>query len=288
MTQRITLLFGGKLSSGGVIPQLDAAQKLLGILDECPTEIFGLKIGLGDGFGIDPGGTIWLHAQSDSASWIQYLNNDADLDYCHQRKKEEAKLSEKERTAAKLLGVGMIFAHGDVAMGSSTEYDALLERVMQETAEWPNISGSGSYRPLENVNIMVVPAPQQEQQSEKEQKITSDESGKILIPVTASGPEILAAIRRLGPEASRSAALAAREESELSSLRTQVERKLRLRKVARHPDLPAHKFKTACLRMLQNSITLGPLLDGLPIRIAESNAVHPGQPHIDISWSFTL
>lgn len=277
MSYRISLVFGGHLAAGSVIPQLDAARRLLEILDQCPPEIFGLKIGLGDGFGTDASGTVWLHAQLESDTWVKYLKDEADLEYCHERKKEQGKLREKERIAAKALGVGMIFAHSDVA--NSPEYEALLQGASEEGAGWPSYSGGN--KPLEKVTVTVVSGENGDQN-------TSDGTGKILVPVTSSGPALLATLRRLGPEAARCAGLAAKEEFAISTLRTQVERKLRLRKLARHPDLPVYKFKTACLRMLQNAGTLGPLLDGLPIRITETNAVHAGQPHIDISWCFTL
>jgi hypothetical protein len=74
----------------------------------------------------------------------------------------------------------------------------------------------------------------------------------------------------------------------LSPLPTQVERKLRLRRLTKEGSLPDDRFRSACLRMLQHSAVLMPLLDGLPVRIAELTGLPLDKSSIDIAWDFQI
>jgi hypothetical protein len=277
LTHRISLSFGGKLATGSVLLQLEAARRLMTILENCPPSVFGLRIGLGDGFGNDPSGTVWLHAEADDATWLEYLQTPDVLDWCHRRKEKQREIRNLESKVATALGIGLILAP-DSGVFNSEEYEAFLEKVLD------GVSGSNLNLDLKKVCLHVVAAGAA---STQQMMIVSDGKGRIIAPISSSITELLSALRRVGPEAQWCAEIASKEEAELKEIKTRVERKLHLRKLLWHPDLPADKFKAGCLRMLQYSATLGPLLDGLPVRLGEVNAFFPGQSQIDIAWSFT-
>jgi hypothetical protein len=280
LTHGISLYFGAKLAIGSVLPKLDAARRLAGIMDQCPLEIHGLRIGLGDGFGTDASGTVWLHAEAETATWIEYLQEPGVLEWCHGRREKQLEIREKERQAALALGTSLVLAL-DPDVLNSEEYEVFLQGILDNVEQ----GRSTDKTVFQKVGLHVVSSSTAA--TKEQQLIISDGKGRILAPVSTSTKELLLALCRLGPEAQRCAEIASKEEADLLNLKTRVERKLHLRKLKWHPDLPAHKFRAGCLRMLEHSSTLGPLLDGLPVQLGEVNAFYPGQSHIDISWSFT-
>ena len=48
------------------------------------------------------------------------------------------------------------------------------------------------------------------------------------------------------------------------------------------------RFCAACMRLLHNADVLRNLMDGLEVRISESNLVAPDGAHIDIAWDFQI
>jgi Domain of unknown function (DUF4461)/Domain of unknown function (DUF4460) len=279
LTHRISLSFGGKLASGSVVSQIDAARRLMTILDQCPPEICGLRIGLGDGFGTDPDGIVWLYAEAQTATWLEYLRESDVLNWCQRRREKQMEDWDKETKAARLLDIYLIRAR-DPDVSHSEEYERFLNKLLEDIQQGELSTKNLN---LEKVVVHVIAADP----VEKQRQIVSDGFGRLIVPVSSSTTDLLSALRRLGPEAQRCAEILDKEDEELANLKTRVERKLHLRKLLRHPALPAHKYKAGCLRMLQYSSTLGPLLDGLPVQLGEVNAFFPGQSHIDISWSFS-
>ncbi|KAG7673594.1 hypothetical protein Ndes2526B_g02957 [Nannochloris sp. 'desiccata'] len=283
ISHSISLLFGAELATRSVLPQLEAARRFANILDQCPLEIYGLRIGLGDGFGTDASGTVWLHAEAETTTWMKYLQEPGVIEWCHRRREKQFKVREKERQVAIVLGISLVLAP-DSDVSNSEEYEVFLQRVLDSADQGLSIDENN----FNKVCLHVTAGSASSSSSSKEQqRIISDGEGRIIVPVSSSTTELFSALRRLGPEAQRCAEIASKEEAEMLNLKTRVERKLHLRKLKWHPDLPAHKFRAGCLRMLEHSSTLGPLLDGLPVRLGEVNAFYPGQSHIDISWSFS-
>ena len=287
-SRSISLKFGGSLAAGSVLPQLEAAQKLLQLLelDTCKMKEHNLilKIGLGDGgFGIDSMGVMWLHAAAPETAWLEFLNDDSIVDRSLELQMAAYEVSQLERGAAETLGVGMVMA-STVQLSSSTEYTEFLQRIKaahsgSNSNSKSNSSGDGErFLPFRKVGLQVTPLDGGE----------SVDAGAIFVPITSTSDAVAAAVLKFGPGAARVAEKAAHDENELSSLRTRVERKLRLRILVRDPQLPRSKFRAACLRMLHHSKELTPILDGLPIRVGEVNTFQPGQSHIDISWCFEV
>jgi hypothetical protein len=278
LTQGITLLFGDEFARASALEQLESARNLLKIVDVFPDVLMGLKLGLGTNTRVDSEGVVWLDARARPSDWAECLKN-VDISWCRKRMSEAADVRQKERDIAGSLGFASIFPHPELA---GTElYEEFLARLSDALRCQGSSTGDRTHGG-QGVSIQVLP------EDSTAQSTVVDEHGKILVQVTASGPAVLEMLRLRSAEAITKAARVAKEGKELATLQKQVERKLRLRQLQRHPDLPAHKVRAGCLRLLQQSESLGPLLDGMSIRLAEANHVHPDSSLIDISWLVIL
>lgn len=254
--------------------QLAAARQLLQVVeaDSCPTLVEGLTIGLGDGFRTDASGTVWLRSDATAVAWDEFLRQKADLAGCHEHKRRAAAIREREHAVSRALGVGMLSAHPRVA--TTSEYAAFLERAVA--------ASTGSPQLMRKVSIYVEGTT-----AEGTIACRVDDHGKVCVPVDVAIGDLVAALRKLGPRAAQHVEMALKQESEVQALTRQVERTLKLRLLARDPNLPTHKFRAGCLRLLSHSEVVGPLLGGLCIRLSEVNSFVPGRSYIDVSWSFT-
>jgi hypothetical protein len=127
-----------------------------------------------------------------------------------------------------------------------------------------------------------------EQESPLLEPSFDETTGVILVPVSIPPPELYAVVARLGPAAQAALRRAREEEAALATLRTAVERKLRLRRLARDPGLLPDRFRAACMRLMHHSAALLPLLGGLAVRVAEVNGLPPDRSFVDIAWDFEL
>lgn len=184
---------------------------------------------------------------------------------------------------ARLLGVGLVHTHPQLSLDAA--YAQFLERAA-------DAGGQGGLQPgsaLHGVSIHVDPEAGLEPQASGSHAGSSmDDAGVIHVPMSISSSGLRSTLQALGPQA---AALARRRhdaEAELGQLRAQVERKLRLRRLARDPALEGGRFRAACLRLLQHSAEVGPLLDGLPIRVTEVNGLPADRSIVDIAWNWQL
>jgi len=275
MTRHISLVFGGAMTRASSLEQLEAGRQLLHVLEQdCLAEVVGVQIGIGDGYGSDASGALWLWSEGDAPSWAKFLQG-TDLEWHRTQRAKAAALRSREQAAAKALGVGMVLGHP--AAVSTPQY----ERLMNDIAD-AGPAGSGQAM-LQKVVLRLEPGSGGGGAS----GCRTDGLGKICLPVDLPLPDILACVKQLGPTAAREADALAKEEADIATLRRQVERALKLRLLSRDPDLPTHKFRAACLRLLQHSAALMPLLDGLPLRVTEVNSFVPGRSAIDIAWNFT-
>ena len=292
----ISLVFGGSLVSGSTLPKLEAARRLIRALEggsdnQCPVDdLIGLKIGLTDqGFGTDLSGTLWLDANATSQStWTEFLR-DADLEWCHKQRAMAQELLDKERRVAAVLGVGLVMLQQDNDATTtlnrvevSDTYMQLLDNIIDAQQQQQQQQQQAEEIPfLRHVAILIDPSI--DEPTIKDYKIRIP-----LHPQPHPPGDVISIVRAMGPRAAAAAATAAKEESDLTDLRTRVERTLRLRKLSKHPQLPGYKFKAGCLRLCQHAAVLTPLVEGLPLRMGEVNGFVPGEPHIDIAWSFSM
>ncbi len=93
----------------------------------------------------------------------------------------------------------------------------------------------------------------------------------------SKGPTALAALQKHNAHKQR-----------LEDFRHTVEKRLRIRRLARDETLQDAQFISCCKRMLYNSTSLSQFMEGLSFRISHTNLVSPEGSHIDIAWDFEI
>jgi hypothetical protein len=259
---------------------LEAAKRIYRLVTE-NKHLNGLRIGLTHGFGLDEYGTLWLDVSSEYDAWLEYLHK-TDLDMIRHRLQTIDNLKESERELATALGIELVVPAPALLISDCRDYQTFLDSTAQAAEKAYDF-------PMKNLSQVVLEIQPSLPPSSGEETIKNsslDGSGKISVGVEYPGSIIINVLRTSGPTAARHAQIARKQQEEVELMKRKVERSLRLRSLHAHPDLPVHKFTAGCLRLLERSQQLGPILEGLPIRLAEVNYYRPGLPHIDVSWSF--
>lgn len=271
------MVFGGGLPDAGVVEQLAQLRQLVQVLDGLlELDVAGVRFGLGSGYGVDSQGTVWLPAGAPPEAWSQFLST-AELSLCRRQQKLAQHLHEQETALARLLGIGLVQSHQELLL--TPAYRQFLERAVAAAAgsrggALPSASGAA-------VSLRVEPGWMASETA-------IDERGTVTVPVSISGEELQQALARLGPRAAAASQTLRQQEADMARLGGQTERKLRLRRLSRDPALSAVRFKTACYRMLAHAAELAPLLDGLVVRVSETNALAADRSCIDIAWDWRL
>ena len=91
-----------------------------------------------------------------------------------------------------------------------------------------------------------------------------------------------------GPEAAAVQRLLQRRKQALEELKTSVEQRLRLRRLQRDPKLDEQRFMSCCQRLLNKSMVLSNLMEGMSYRISHVNSVEPDGSFINLSWDFEI
>ena len=97
------------------------------------------------------------------------------------------------------------------------------------------------------------------------------------ISMQSYGPAALAVLQKQNADKQR-----------LEDFRRSVEKRLRLRRLARDETLQDMQFISCCKRMLYNSQSLSQIMEGLSFRISHVNQVSAEGNHIDIAWDFEV
>ena len=91
-----------------------------------------------------------------------------------------------------------------------------------------------------------------------------------------------------GPEAAAVQRHLHRRKQTLEELRTSVEQRLRLRRLQRDPSLDEQRFVSCCQRLLNKSMVLSNLMEGMSYRISHVNSVEPDGSFINLAWNFEI
>ena len=91
-----------------------------------------------------------------------------------------------------------------------------------------------------------------------------------------------------GPEAAAIQRLLQRRKQALEELRTSVEQRLRLRRLQRDPSLDEQRFISCCQRLLNKSMVLSNLMEGMSYRISHVNSVEPDGSFINVAWDWEI
>jgi hypothetical protein len=278
-THQISVQFGDDLTmTRSMMYQISLLERLVKVMKECPGDLEMLSIGFGSGFTMDDNGTVWLRADADEIHWIDFLHN-IDLKDCHKIRHERIETRKLAANAAKRLGVGAI--HSEKIL--SKEYKDFINRILISASEDESEKREPMTLPLVCLNA-IVPVDG----SDSCGKNAEAKDGIIHLPANYTPDKVLRTLQSLGTKANLQAKEIRRKQDEINAMKKQEERALRLRQLQKDPRLAEHKFRAGCLRLLNHAQILSPLLDGLCIRLTETNAFVPGKRHIDISWSFQV
>jgi hypothetical protein len=282
LTRGVAVTVAGRLAGAGAAEATAQLLQLADVLEGLASlDVSGLAVGLDDEFNTDSRGTLWLRAGATPQAWAEYLSA-ARVDYCRGRRALVARVQAQQRALSSALGVGVVVT----AMAQELEppFMQFLERMAAGAAAGRGEAPAGGA--LSQLGIFVEAADGGAGGAAAACSVS--DTGLLNVPAGASFEELRRALAALGARAAGVARRRREGEEELSRLRTQVERKLRVRRLSREAGLPADRFRAACLRLLQHAAEVGPLLEGLPVRVGEANGLPADRSTVDIAWNWIL
>jgi hypothetical protein len=324
----VNVSFGGK--DGLSLPahvQSTKLSRLVQILDhKLPDlDLHGLNIIIGSDNGsygsIDNQGNIWLgiingtninneeeeEEEEEEERWTLFLEKGVDLQLCRQRKALLVTLHQQAMLTASGLGIAFIGTHPHLAL--TNEYLSFLEAAAALCSNNNNNNSGGPLlQGLSKVVVVVVsslpppppPPPTPTTTTNANSKSTIDEAtGALHVPVSLQGEPFIDVLKTLGPRSSYLITNKEQLEAELSVLKKQVERRLRLRKLLRYDDhhqsidysgdhVSPEQYKACCERLIGCGDQLQRMMEGMSIRIGRVNGVSVDGSVISIAWNWTL
>lgn len=86
LTRGVIVPIGGQAAGGGPLEQLPQVLQLSRVLEGLPgLDVSGLRVGVGQGYGVDALGTVWLLGGGHAEAWTKYLR-EVDLGHCRARR----------------------------------------------------------------------------------------------------------------------------------------------------------------------------------------------------------
>ncbi len=282
--------FGGAAARAGTLERVAALRQLLAVLQEgaaARLDLSGLVVGVGDSYGVDARGRVWLAADGGADAWARFFA-ELDIEECRAAAAAAARVRALEAAAAAALGVATV--HTEPRLAADAAHREFLEEAAAAAALLP--PGLRAGQPLADVAVVAHADAAASAAAAgvglRADGAGADAAGIVHLPRALRAPALAAALAALGPRAAAAAAAARAAERALEDLRRQAERALRLRALRRGAGLPADRFVAACRRLIQHKAAAGPLLDGLEVEVGEANALPPGRGHLVIAWNFEL
>lgn len=280
-SRRIQVVFGEDDVRTKSTPfRIDLLRALIDIIPRCSENISGTCIGFGSGFTVDRTGTLWLRSDATSDEWLQFIQR-IDIGACHDAIERKLALKKLEAQVADAAGVGSVYTDADAY--ASEQYEAFLQtHLLQGNDDITSTKQSRRQFPDVCVHVRV---------SEDDVSSVCEEAwckdGVIVVDSRLS-QDLYRTVASLAPKAAEQARKIRHHQAQIKALIKQVESKLRLRLLSKDPDLEDHKFKAGCKKLLEHAGELSPLLEGLKIRLTETNAYVSGRQCIDVCWCFKL
>lgn len=280
-SRRIQVIFGeDDVRTKSTLFRIDLLRALVDIIPQCPENISGTCIGFGSGFTVDRAGTLWLRCDATSDEWLQFIQS-IDIGACHDAIERKLALKKLESQVADVAGVGSVYTDADGY--ASEQYESFLQtHLMQDNGGIS--SNKESYRQFPDVCVHV--------------HVSEDDSSSacgdawckdgVIVVDSRLSKDLYKTVASLAPKAAEQARKIRHHQAQIKALIKQVETKLRLRLLSKDPNLEDHKFKAGCKKLLEHASELSPLLEGLKIRITETNAYVSGRQCVDVCWCFKL
>ncbi|KAJ7545871.1 hypothetical protein O6H91_08G014100 [Diphasiastrum complanatum] len=290
--RRITILFRRPLSDASCQEQLQVLENLARAVDEIQrVELAGCVLIIGDGYGVDDGGNVWLNCEDDARSWAKYLGevNWTNVSSCQSAAKARRL---KEFQVAQLLEVEMIFA--DDSLVKKLEYLFFLDQ-LADNAIKNGAVGSGKFYelPIRVTSPSIesdIPNTENKSSNKNAQLAIDENMGYISVSVVESPLNLHKFIEEHGEEALKVRRRFKLLEKQMEDLKAHVRKHLRLRHLAFDETLKSDQLQSACMRLLRNARLLQKHTEGLGICIsAEHHLPLPGSKGlVYLKWDFSL
>ncbi|CAL5229048.1 g12297 [Coccomyxa viridis] len=276
--RQVTVGFAPSVRARGAVVQADLIRQVAAALDKVQhLDVRGLRFMLGQEYGVDAEGQLWLDASDNALFWSGYLTA-TDFSECHDRQATLKRIQLLEASVAASLGVSMVYS--SPALRAKPGYYSLLERLAAEASELGAVAGGAN----RSVPLQVVEDKTSEDPGSQSGFSTDTDFGFLSVPVSAPAQHVYKHIEAHGLEVRRALAERRQQHDKAEDLRRALERRLRLRRLSKDPALSHERFCRACMRFLQRADALMPLMEGLEVRISEASMVSPDGAHIDIAW----
>lgn len=302
MGREVVASFRPPLAEASSDEQIKVLEKLCRALDRVPDlNLSGLAMAIGDGYGVDPLGNIWLNHCDDVELWAKYLS-DSNPDMARERRKESQRRRGNEFLTARAMEVEMVYT--DDATGVLPEYTEFLKR-MVIGAEEHGAVGAGRFHDLPLRVLHPRRNCERNMERDRGDKSTDFESSKfeglswnvdtrmgfIVVPLTASQEEVYKFIESEGDKALIFRQQYKREEKRLKDATAHVRSKLRLRHLAcDDKKISNDQFLAACSRMLRYAPEIQNQMEGLSVCISDEHRLPIAgvRPMLHVKWNFSL
>lgn len=272
--------------------QVESLEKLAVSLDGAQdAKLLGHSLIIGDCYGVDALGNLWLKHEDGVEGWSAFLNC-ADLSKAARNKKDAAQRRVLELKAARLMEVEMVFTHDGLAV--QPEYTGFLNNTVKEALNYGAV-GQGKFSKLP----VRVTCPSRELNAESVDGAERDDSsymkvdetfGYISVPVWESFPNIYNYIEQHGNEALQIRERHKHAEKHVDQVKLIVRRKLRLRELIFDKKLPSDMCLAACTRLLHFAPELEKYMEGLSLCISDEHRlpIEGSKSFLCLKWDFTL
>lgn len=288
----IKVSFRPPLSELSCKDQIEALEKLAVALDRSQdVKLSGYTLLIGDCYGVDALGNLWLRYEDGVQSWSEFLNT-ADLSKAARNKKDASQRRILELKAARLMEVEMVFTHDGLAI--KPDYTLFLNKTIKEAFTHGAV-GEGKFCQLP----LRITCPKRELNAESINGADLDEVsymkvdetfGYIAVPVWESLPNIYKYIEQRGNEALQIRERLKHSEKHVEQVKLLVRKKLRLRQLTFDRKLRSEMCIAACTRLIHFAPDLEKYMEGLSLCISDEHRlpVEGTKSFLYLKWNFSL
>lgn len=272
--------------------QVESLEKLAISLDRAQgVKLAGHNLIIGDCFGVDALGNIWLNYEEGIQEWSHFLNN-VDLSTAAGNRKQATDRRVLELKAARAMEVEMVFTHDGLAV--QPEYTRFLNTIIRDALVHGAV-GEGKFLKIP----LRITCPDRELRADDVNSAESDEAsymkvdetfGYIAIPVWESLLNMYKYIEQRGNEALEIRERLRHSEKHVDQVKLLVRRKLRLRELIFDRRLRSDMCLAACTRLIQFAPDLEMYMEGLSLCISDEHRlpVEGSRSYLHLKWNFSL
>lgn len=287
----IRVAFRPPLSELSCRDQLEELERLAKALDRSQdVKLTGHLLLIGDCYGVDAVGNLWLRYKDDVQSWSNFFHT-ADLEKAVKNQRETTLRRALELKVARLMEVEMIFTHDALAI--QPDYYFFLNKIAEEAALRGAV-GAGKFSQLP----IRVTCPEQGLDTYADNLDLDEVScmkvdqtfGYIAVPVWQSVCNIYKYIEECGEEALKVRDRLKHSEKHVEQVKFVARKKLRLRHLMFDRKLRNEMCIAACMRLIHFAPELEKHMEGLSLCISDENRlpIEGAKSFLHLKWNFSL